>query len=231
MANFEWTGDAVTRMIANYLSGAGWRIILTDSSNYDLVNPSMLAAIQQEIEDNVSYSRYPFAIGAATFDAAQNRGEAEALVEIANPAGGVTISFDRLVLLSGASATANLPVDSMDATANTISFATNPGLTNGDRVVLTPALGGVVPFELTDSGNPRILFVVAVDGNSVQLSTTQNGTPIDFGAGTLPIRARFANGRVEGIANVGSQQILPGQTRNYRIPVNVGRGNVDVIAL
>lgn len=225
----EFTGSALARLWNTY-TGETWYVILTDSSTFG-TDPTMLDVIQQELIQSDSYTRQPYVLGSATFDTVQSRAEFPTVdVLLTNPPTGVTISYDRVVLLSGASATANVPVDSVDATANTITFASDPGLSNGDKVILTPGMGGVVPPELLNSGSPTILYVVNDTGTTIQLALTSGGSPIDFSAATLPIDCRFANGYVEAIENTGSLQLLPGNSRTYRIALNLGTSTADVVA-
>ncbi|MBL1178660.1 hypothetical protein [Pantanalinema sp. GBBB05] len=68
-------------------------------------------------------------------------------------------------------------VTTINDASDRLEFDSDPGLVDGDKVVITADIGGSVPSELLDSGNPRLLFVVG-SGNSggtwwIQLALTE----------------------------------------------------------
>lgn len=218
----EITGSALARLINAYV-GSNWYAILTDSTTFD-DDPTMLEVVQEELIQSISYSRQPYTLQVGMFDANQFRAERPAIGAVfTNPVGGVTISYDRLVVISNASPIANTPVTDIDPSNNTIT-TTEPA-TNGSKIVLTARPGGMVPPELAN----QILYVVNSSGSTFQVAATNNGAFIDFSAGTLPLDCRFANGEVEAIEETGVRQLLPGNSRAYQANLNFGKSNANVI--
>lgn len=200
--------------------------VLTDNS-------SMLAIVVAELAQANGYQRVAYGPGAGSYDSGQSRQELPG-TNAPFTADGGALQYDTAVIISGAGATANKLVTTINDASNRLEFNSDPGLVDGDKVVITADIGGSVPGELLDSGNPRLLFVVG-SGNSeglwwIQLATTEGGTAIVFSAGLTPIRVRYANGRFDWLSFYDSTTIADGTTDTLQIALNWGSGTADVDA-
>ncbi|MBL1176806.1 hypothetical protein [Pantanalinema sp. GBBB05] len=200
--------------------------VLTDNS-------SMLAIVTAELAQANGYQRVAYSPSASSYDSGQSRQELPGTNAAFNASGGA-LQYDTAIVISSASATANKLVTTINDASDRLEFDSDPGLVDGDKVVITADIGGSVPSELLDSGNPRLLFVVG-SGNSggtwwIQLALTEGGTAIVFSGGSTPIRVRYANGRFDWLNIYGSTTIADGTTDTLQIALNWGSGTADVNA-
>ncbi len=233
MAFTHFPSAIVAAQNAHYSGLTGAYLILTASSDYDAATGTMADVIRREVAQVNGYQRVALSYSNAVWDAVQLRSEAPQIAINQTAVGGI-IQFDRLALIYGASATANRSVLLIDATANKLNFAlaTAHGLVANDKVMITADATGTVPPELP----LQILFVVnPIDTSSersIQLSLTSGGAAIDFSAGTLPIRVRYANGFLEGFEAFSSTTtIADGGTQPITLNLNWGTGTSDVNAV
>ena len=234
MAFTHFPSAIVDAQNAYYSGLTGAYLILTSSSDYDATPATTMASvINREVAQANGYQRIALSYSTAVWDAAQLRSEAPQ-ISISQTAAGGIIQFDRMALIKGASATASRSVLTFDATANKINFAlaTAHGLVATDKVMVTADATGTVPSELP----LQLLFVVnpidTPSERSIQLSLTSGGSAIDFSAGTLPIRVRYANGSLVGFETFSSTTtIASGGTQPITLNLNWGTGTSDVNAV
>lgn len=220
-----------------------WMLILTNASTYTATS-TMLDVIQQQCPcvGTTGYVEQPLTWSTSTYDAIQNRAESSASATFSPT--GTGVPFDRFVIVAdrpyvealGIRKLGNRLVDSINTTTNRLHFplANAIDLPANTLVTVTADPGGTVPPELLNAGNPQLLYVVnPVDTGSersIQLSLTSGGAAIDFSAGTLPIRVRYAGGRLVEYDSTGPVTINDGMS--YSVTVNDsyadGSASVDV---
>jgi hypothetical protein len=194
----------------------------------------MLDIISAELAQTNGYQRAAYSPGASSFDSGQNRQELPG-TNAAFTADGGALQYDTAVIISGASATASRLVTTINDSSDRLEFAANPGLNDGDRVVITADIGGSVPSALLDgSSNPQLLYVVGSGDDGVtwwiQLALTEGGTAITFSGGATPLRVRYANGKFDWYNTYGLTTIPDGTTDTLQVALNWGNGTADVNA-
>lgn len=181
---------------------------------------SLLQIIQAE-EAQTGYERKIFARSSVSFDATQNRAETSGSVSWSVAADGLSLIFDTIALIEGTTTFQGQDVTAIDGATNRYTISSN-SFNNGDRVVVAARIGGTVPTAATE-----ILTIANRTSNSVQLVDSNNQV-VPVSGGVLPLRLKNANGTLRYIEPLGSQQILPGDTKAILLQLNFGRSTANV---
>jgi hypothetical protein len=215
------------------LAPSNFRVWLCNGSSFTDAS-DMLAVVQQVAAQQFGAGPKALSLSAPSWDAGQTRLEYPQVTCTWTASGG-QIPYDRYVIVANANATnCNREVLAIDDSANKLTFdlATAHGLVADDVVVVTADVGGTVPSALLNAGQPRLLYVRnPVDTGSersIQLALTAGGSPIDFGAGTGPIRVRYANGSIVAFDSISGGPIADGGTLNVNINLNFGNSGVNL---
>lgn len=222
-------------------SASQWMLVLTNASTYTAASTMLDVIVQQcPCVGTSGYADQPLTWSTSTFDAIQNRAESSATATFSPT--GTSVPFDRFVVMAdrpysealGIRKLGNRLVDSINATTNRLHFALADAidLPANTLVTVTADAGGTVPPELLSAGNPQLLYVVnPVDTGSersIQLSLTSGGAAIDFSAGTLPIRVRYAGGRLVEYDDPGATTINDGASYSVTVNDNYSDGSANV---
>jgi hypothetical protein len=187
-------------------------------------DPTMVQVIQAELAQGANYARKAFNLGTPTYDATQLRAEVPGVAcTWAVSATDPTISFDTIVILANTTSLANQGVSGLDGVLNRFTLTGSNPFSNGDRVVVTAGVGGSVPTAAEN----EILTVTNSNSTSIQLLDEDNQIVPVTGA-IMPLLIRNANGSVRYVASVGSQQILPGETKTFTLYLNQGKSTANV---
>lgn len=221
-----WTQfkEATARMLQSYVDGKIFHLVLTSGSTFTS-SSSLIDIVVQELAEASNYTRKLCTPGIGTYDDLQRRYELPAISTTFSAQGGF-LQYDRVVLISGGSSTAN-KVFAADPSTSRLTVGLH-GLVRGDKVVPTADAGGNLPTGI----NPQVYYASSVDPNTVELYTdVALTTRVDFtSAGSGTLRLRYANGNLELYGEVGSTTIADGQSQTIILNWNHGGGNVDVEA-
>lgn len=174
-----------------------------------------LEVLLTEVNQQYGYTRHTWDLTAAdvTYDAVDKRVE---IVEETWHQAATTdsIQWNGVVVMVGASATANRVVNSIDAAASTFTLAGH-GLTENYEIIMTADPGGTLAGGLPVT--PQILYARNVTANTYQVALTNGGAPITLtNAGIGALRVRYAGGEiVAGYRDNVAKLIPPSATREF----------------
>lgn len=217
--------EATSRMLQNYVDGKTFHLLLTSGSTFTKAS-GLADIVTQELAEANNYTRQAYVPSTGAYDDIQERYELPGVATTFSAQGGF-LQYDRIALISGGSSNANKTFTADPAT-NRLT-ATNHGLANGDKVILTADAGGNLP---AGANSAQLYYAVPVDADTVELYADANfTTSVTFAsAGNGTLRLRYANGNVELYGELGSTTIADGQSQTIVIHWNHGGGNVDVEA-
>lgn len=160
------------------------------------------------------------------------------------PSGGTDASYRAIVRCWGIGANPPRLVTSIDAANNKLFFLNSVAhqISNNEPLAIVARAGGTVPAELLSSGNPRIVYAVNQVSTlnveqSIQVSLTPSGTPIDFsgGSGNIDVRSLGTAANGLGVAefwiDYGATQTLRagGATLSFDMLQGRGKPGTDVL--
>ena len=207
--------DLIDYKVESIYRGANIKICL--SNTFLNQNSNINEIFASELLQQNGYSRQGASFG--TIDGIYNSNSFEiAMPEITANFTGAGIGFQfssGFALLSGHNR-AGAYLDSVDADSSIFTLYYHE-LNTGDRLYITPGENGAVPSGISLSYR---YYVKVLDGNTFELYLDESlSTKVNINnTGSLPVYARYANGRVAVIITEDAPiQLLDGQSYSYRL--------------